>query len=282
PLEVGLQHPTPTFATRQEGLTRVLQLLNEARQQTATTLPSTEFNDTVLAPGFNLSTTIDAMIARYSLINGDLAGALAAAQRVPLNVLSEFRFASTDPNPLFTMWSNSGNPTRMRPEDRFRTGAEAGDRRVAFFVTASTANAQSNAGSPLDDFVRYSSNIHPFPAYWPDEMRLIMAEVHARQNNLLLALDLLNQVRVPCTSAFDEPIACQPALTLLQVPTQALMLEAILKERAYELYLTGLGWSDLRRFGKPVKYQFMSVSRTECAGNPNVPAELCTPRAPGT
>ena len=282
PLEVGLEHPTPVFATRQEGLTTVLQLLNEARQQLITTAPSTEFNNTVLAPGFNLPNTIDAMIARYSLINGDLANALAAAQRVNLSVLSEFRFAATDPNPLWNMWSNSGNSVRMRPEDRWRLGAEAGDRRVAYFVTASTTNVASNAASPLDDFVRYSSNVHPFPAYWPDEMRLIMAEVYARQNNLLLALDQLNQVRTQCTSALDEPIACLPALTLLQVPTQTAMLNAILKERQYELYLTGLSWSDLRRFGRPMKYSFMSVSRVECVGNPNAPTELCDRNEPGT
>jgi hypothetical protein len=282
PLDVGLHNPTPAFATRQEGMTAVLQLLNEARQQLITTPASTEFNNTVLAPGFNLPNTIDAMIARYSLINGDLANALAAAQRVNLSVLSEFRFAATDPNPLWNMWFPGGNSVRMRPEDRWRTGAEAGDRRVAFYVTASTTNTASNAASPLDDFVRYSANTHPFPAYWPDEMRLIMAEVYARQGNLLLALDLLNQVRTPCTSAIDEPIACLPALTLLQVPTQSAMLNAILKERQYELYLTGLSWSDLRRFGRPMKYSFMSVSRVECVGNPNAPTELCDRNEPGT
>ena len=282
PLDVGLHNPTATFATRQEGLNTVLQLLNEARQQLITTPASTEFNTTVLAPGFNLPNTIDAMIARYSLINGDLTAALAAAQRVDLSVLSEFRFSTNDVNPLWNMWSNSGNSVRMRPEDRWRTGAEAGDRRVAYFVTASSSNVASNAASPLDDFVRYSVNTHPFPAYWPDEMRLIMAEVYARQNNLPLALAQLNQVRTQCTSAIDEPIACLPALTLLQVPTQTAMLNAILKERQYELYLTGLSWSDLRRFGRPMKYTFMSVSRVECVGNPNAPAELCDRNEPGT
>jgi starch-binding outer membrane protein, SusD/RagB family len=281
PLEVGLENTTPSFATRAEGMTRVLTLLNEARQGLLTTPVSAEFTTTVIAPGFNLANTIDAMIARYSLINGDLAGALAAAQRVDLNVFSEFRFAATDPNPLWNMWSNSGNSVRMRPEDRWRLAAEANDRRVAYFVTASTTNIASNTASPLDDFVKYSSNIHSFPAYLPDEMRLIMAEVYARQNNLPLALIQLNTVRTQCTSAFDEPIACLPAYTAAQLATQQAMLDAILREREYELYLSGLRWSDLRRFGRPVKYQFMSVSRAECVGNPNVPQELCVRREPG-
>jgi hypothetical protein len=280
PLEVGLNNTAPAFATRAEGLSTVLRLLNEARQEITATAPSAEFNNTVLAPGFSLNNTIDAMIARYSLVNGDLAGALQAAQRVNLTPLSEFRFSATDANPLWNMWSNSGNAFRMRPEDRFRTSAEANDRRVAYWVTASTANVASNANSPLDDFVKYSVREHNFAAYLPDEMRLIQAEVQARQNNLTQALALVNEVRTPCTSVLDEPVACLPALTAGQVGTQQAMLDAILKERAYELYLQGLRWSDLRRFGRPVKYAYMSVSRAECTGNPNAPQELCVQTRP--
>src|SRR5688572_17434114 len=134
PLETGLQNLHPEFVTRQAGLTAVLQLLNEARQQLITTPPSATFNNTVLAPGFDLPNTIDAMIARYSLIAGNLDDALAAAQRVNLNVLSEFRFSATAPNPLWNMWYNSGNAFRMRPEDRFRLQAQTGSQRVALWA----------------------------------------------------------------------------------------------------------------------------------------------------
>ena len=106
-------------------------------------------------------------------------------------------------------------------------------------------------------------------------MRLIQAEVYARQGNLTQALTLLNQVRTQCTATQDEPVACLPALTAAQVPTQQAMLDAILREREYELYLQGVRWSDLRRFGRPLKYAFMSVSSTECTRNANVPTDLC-------
>lgn len=43
----------------------------------------------------------------------------------------------------------------------------------------------------------------------------------------------------------------------------------------YELYLTGLRWSDLKRFGEPVKYEFVQVPRSERDRNANAPAELC-------
>jgi hypothetical protein len=278
PLDVGVDNLDAEFATRAAGYAEVLKLLNEARQHIVTTAPSSEFNSNVLAPGFNLAATIDAMIARYSLITGDYATAATAAARVPPTVLSEYRFNSTDVNPLWNLWFNSGNAWRMRPEDRFRTAAQPGDKRVDYWVRASTANTASNSASPLDDFVRYSTRDESFPAYLPDEMLLIRAEVAARANNLTEALTLLNQVRTQCTSTINEPTACLPALTADQVATQQAMLDAIYYERQYELYLQGLHWSDARRFNKPTKYEFMMVSRAECQNNPNAPVELCQPQ----
>ena len=278
PLEVGLDNLAPSFATRVEAQDAVLALLNEARQHVITTAPTTEFNNDVLAPGFNLANTIDAMLARYALVSGDLPGALTAAQRVNLAVLSELRFSATDPNPLWNMWFNSGNAYRMRAEDRFRTGAQAGDGRVGYWVAASTAYTASNSTSPLDSLTKYSVRDASFPIYLPDEMRLIQAEVYSRQGDSAQALTLLNQVRTPCTSTLNEPVACLPALTAANVPTQQAMLDAILRERQYELYLQGVRWADLRRFGKPVKYDFMMVSSVECANNPNAPGEVCQTR----
>lgn len=278
PLDVGIDNLDAQFATRTAAYAEVLKLLNEARQHITTTAPTADFNSVVVAPGFNLASTIDAMIARYSLIAGDLAAAATAAARVSRTVLSEYRFSSSDPNPLWNLWFNSGNAWRMRPEDRFRTSAQAGDKRVDYYVRASTTNIASDPASPLDDFVRYSTREESYPAYLPDEMLLIRAEVTARGGNLNEALTLLNQVRTQCTSTINEPTACLPALTADQVATQQAMLDAIYYERQYELYLQGLHWSDARRFGKPTKYRFVMVSRAECQNNPNAPAELCQPQ----
>lgn len=273
PLDVGPQNPHATFATRQEAYAEVLRLLNEAREHVLTTPVTAEFTADVLAPGFDLMNTIDAMIARYSLISGDLQGANTAALRVSPTVLSELRFSATDVNPLWNLWYNSGNAWRMRPEDAFRVNAQPGDQRVAFWVTESSANAASSA--PLDEFNRYSVRDHSLPVYLPDEMLLIRAEVAARSNDLAAALALLNQVRTQCTSTLNEPVACLPALTAAEVPTQQAMLDAILLERQYELFLQGVSWSDLRRFGKPLKYEFMMISRSECTNNQNALPEVC-------
>lgn len=264
PLVISPTTSDAAFATRPEAMAEILRLLGEARQHLATTPASAEFNNTILAPGFNLTATIDAMLARYNLIAGNLDAAMAAAQRVPLNSLSEFRFGAADVNPLWNLWYNSGNAFQMRAKQSFRLQAETGDQRVAYWVGADTIPGVTGR---MDQITRYNTSARTFPVYLPDEMRLIMAEVHARQNRLPEALALVNAVRTQCTSALAEPVACLPALTLAQVATQQAMLDEILRQRRYELYLQGVRWSDLRRFGQPVKYPFMPVPTTECDRN---------------
>lgn len=268
PLVVQPTSSDAPFATRAEAMAEILRLLEEARQHIITTPPSAEFNSTILAPGFNMAATIDAMLARYNLIAGNLDAAMAAAQRVPLNVLSEFRFAAADVNSLWNLWYNSGNAFQMRAKQSFRLQAETGDQRVAYWVSPDTV---LGATQRMDQIVRYNTSARTYPVYLPDEMRLIMAEVHARQGRLPEALTLVNAVRTPCTSTLAEPVACLPALTLAQVPTAQAMLDEILRQRRYELYLQGVRWSDLRRFGQTVKYQFMPVPTIECDRNQLAP-----------
>jgi len=258
------------FEERAAVLTEILRLLQEARTHLQQTAPSAEFNNTVKAPGFDLQNTIDAMIARYALIAGNHALALEAAQRVNLTVMSEMRFSATDRNPLNNLWYRSGNAYRMRPEQAFRTQAEAGDRRVAYWVRA--ASIDGGEGQRLDEFVKYSVETDPLPFYLPDEMRLIQAEVHARANRLSEARALINAVRTQCNpTAPGEPVACLPALSDAQLATQGAILAEILRQRGYELYLQNLRWEDLRRFGAPLKYAFNRYPLAECDLNTNAP-----------
>lgn len=277
PLAVGPNITDPQFATRDAVIDYVITLLEEAEAHLVATPASAEFNAQIKAPGFDLLNTIRAYLARYHLIAGNLAEADAAAASVDLGVFSEFRFSTSDANPVWNLALNGGNSTAMRPEDRFRLDAEAGDERVEFWVTA--ADVPGWAGN-LDDFDRYSARTDAIPAYLPDEMRLIRAEVAARQNNLPAALIFVNQVRTQCDddTPHPEPTACLPPLLLTDVPTQGAMLDEILLQRRYELYLQGVRWEDLRRFGEVVKYEFMPVPITECDRNPNTPPELCAPQ----
>lgn len=274
PIEVGPNISDPAFATRAQLGAEVIRLLEEARQHVTTNPPPPEFESDILMDGFDLENTIDAMLARYYLMTENYAAALAAAQRVDLGVLSVYPYDATDSNPLWSMWYGSGNAYQMRAEDAFRDEAEAGDQRIDYWTTEANI---TGANGPLDHVSRYQNRTASYPFYLPDEMRLIMAEVYARDGNLLAALGQVNAVRTQCSSPLDEPVACLPALTLVDVPTVGAMLDEILRQRRYELYLQAVRWADLRRFGKPVKYPFMPVPATECDRNSSTPQELCAP-----
>jgi hypothetical protein len=264
-LDVGPDR-SPALVDRQTALAEILGLLQAARQQIQATPPSDVFNQQILAPGLNLPNTIDAMTARYALIAGDYQLALQAAQRVNLNVLSVLQYSATDPNTLWDLWYNSGNAYQMRPEQGLRLQAEAGDQRVAYWVRPDTIQG---AIQRLDELNRYRDRADAIPIYLPDEMRLIQAEAYARTNQLPQARTLLNQVRTQCTSAVAEPVACLPALTDAQLSTQQAILTEILRQRRYELFLQGLRYEDLRRFGQPLTFRWIPVPQSECTRNPN-------------
>ena len=154
-----------------------------------------------------------------------------------------------------------GQLGRHEARDRFRLSAEAATSASPIGLRAATI-----VGSPvpLDDLAKYRLRDASFPAYLPDEMRLIQAEVYARQNNLPQALIQLNLVRprqlstgragrLPHTThARTVPTGCDVGCDLGWL--------AITSVRA------GPALVDLRRFGKTVKYSFMSVSaRNACA-----------------
>lgn len=266
PLDVGPDRAAP-LRDRQAVLTEVLRLLQEARTQIQASAPSEAFRTRVLAPGYSLAPVIDAMIARYALIAGDYDLAIEAAQRVPLGSLNTLQFSNTDPNPLWNLWYNSGNAYLMRPEQSFRLQAEEGDRRVAYWVQP--ANLQG-AVTRLDELNQYRGRTDALPLYLPDEMRLIQAEAYARRDQLAQARTLINAVRTQCTASVAEPVACLPALPDAQLATRAQILQEILRQRRYELYLTGLRYEDLRRFGQPLKYAWLPIPQGECDRNPAV------------
>jgi hypothetical protein len=269
---------TPAFSNRAAVLATVIGLLESARDGLAATPASADFNSNILGIGFNLPNTINAMLARYALIAGDNAKALAAANAVDLTKTSTlFYNSATARNPIFLV---TVQIVYYKPVDDFRLNAEAGDRRVAFWVSAVTEN--SFLGKPVDNFVQYRLDNSPYFVYLPGEITLIKAEAYARQNDLANALIELNKVRTKTTDAAGIG-AGLAAKTAADLPTQAAMLDEIFKQRCYELFVSGLRWGDTRRFGKPgAETDPATRSRTrnwlpypdaERAANPNTPAD---------
>lgn len=272
PIATGLDNPEPEFVSREAALEHALQLLNDARDALLATPASEEFDADVLADGFDLGNSIEAMIARFSVIAGDLAQAEAAAERVDPNATSEFEFSNVDANPIFNIMYESGNAWQMRPEQTFRLEAEPGDERVNFWVIPA---AVPGYVAPMDDLASFGPSTEPaIPVYTYDEIRLILAEVHARNGQLLPAIDLINEVRTQCAPAGTDPLEPKPCLepiTLVTHPTQEAVLDEIFRQRRYELYLLGLHYEDQRRFGETLKYEWIPLPSSECTRNPNAP-----------
>jgi len=269
PIDVGIDKPAPTFVSRDAVLDEVLALLASARQELQTTPPSDEFRTSVQAPGFDLEVSIEALSARYALVAGDLNDALAAALRVPASARSDFRHSANDRNAVGDVMYRSGNAFQLRARQELRMGAESGDQRATYWVSAANI---TGANAPLDDLAQYRADDAAFPLFLPDEMKLIRAEVLARQNDLDGARDLINQVRTQCPSGpVTEPMACLPAKTAAELPDQAAVLAEILHQRRYELFLQGLRFDDLRRFDATRKYDFLPLPTSECDRNVNAP-----------
>lgn len=256
---------------REVVLDSVLSLLQSARSDLSgvSNADLAGFRQRVLGPGFDLRNTIDAMIARYSLIDGQYQQAIETADRVDLSVLSTFRYSGTDVNPI---WNYSFEARYVAPPLSFAREAVAGDQRVPFWVDSTTVDLTLTP--PVIALNQYDDRNDVFPVYLPDEMRLIKAEAYARLGQLEQARQLINAVRTQCTpSVAGEPVACLPPLADAALDTPAEVLGQVAYERRYELYLQGLRWEDLRRLDAFVqeepKATFLPLPQRECLINPN-------------
>jgi hypothetical protein len=246
----------------------VIALLESARTDLGgvTDAQLADFNTRVLSGGLNLRSTVDAMLARYYLFDGQYQNAITAAERVAPGVLSQLLFPNPGQNPI----QNYGFGLDYVGARRVLfTEAQAGDARPAYWAVRTGV-----AGVPdsVFNFNRYGGRNDPFPVYLPDEMRLIRAEAHTRLGQLDQARTLVNAVRTQCSSTVAEPLACQTALDADALDTEAELLTEILYQRRYELFAQGVRWEDLRRLSdytsRRPSIPFLPYPTSECQRNP--------------
>jgi hypothetical protein len=269
------------FVDRVEVLRSAVTQLEAAATELAAAPVSAEFNSKII-PGIDLPNTVQALIARYSLMAGDYDKALTAAGRVDLTRRSVFNFDNLARNPLFD--TSFGNRNLFEPTDGNLglTGALApspNDRRLAFFTRAAPGPTQ-NRGTGF-----YTANDAPIPVYIPGEMLLIRAEAYARKNDLTNAVTELNRVRTSTAAATTGtgglPTAPPGAgLAPYNGPlTQEAVLLDILRNRLVELAFQGFRLEDSRRFNRPGpgaagserNRNFYPYPRTERENNPVTP-----------
>lgn len=274
------------FVSRQQGYLYSIQILNEAKADLSVNPVSAEIN-TLYNGEVNLSNTLNALIARYSLFAGNYSDAINAANLVSLSTKSVFKYdGGLNPNPIFARVvltnnlkpiSNFGLPTAI-----FTVAATDGRR--AFYLGAVSTTSLGGGSFPLRILSGFfTTATAEIPVYLVDEMKLIKAEAHIRKTSpdLVAATSELNSV-LTATDIFgvnaNLPIYSGPN-------TSTDLLLEIYKNRRIELFFTGMSLEDSRRFGRPNptinstnnfsderNRNFYPYPVTERNNNPNTPA----------
>lgn len=217
------------------------------------------------------SNTINALIARYSLIAGNYDKALSAANSVNLTVRSVLFHDDVSPNALFFSSFAARNNTEPADANFSLPTAlltDPADKRIPFFFNSTSGLNKGRASF-------FSANGTAVPIYRPGEIILIKAEAHVRKTtpDLVAAVTELNNVLTKTTDALGIGAAL-PAYS--GATTSNAILDEIYKQRCIELYLSGLRLEDSRRFGRPASERgrtFLPYPFSERDNNPNTPAD---------
>jgi hypothetical protein len=231
----------PTYKTRAQTLDEAIGYLKQAETLLAATPVSANFNSKV-GRDIDLPSATQALIARFSLMNGKLDDALAAANKaIAANVVSTFKFDIVNQNPVFRSGFVSNNVVAGVANFGLKgaLAPDPADGRIAFYLGGTTLSRATGF---------FKSDLDAIPVYLPGEMVLIKAEVLARQNKVTEAIAELNKILTKATDPFGVT-AKLPAYA--GATTQAAVLTEIYRQRCIELYLSGLKLDDSRRFGRP-------------------------------
>ncbi|TDE18546.1 RagB/SusD family nutrient uptake outer membrane protein [Dyadobacter psychrotolerans] len=232
-----------TFNSREDVLKEAVTVLESAATAIATNAPSAEFTSRVVN-SVDMPNTIQALIARYSLMLGQYDKALAAANKVDLTKKSAFNFDDVSQNPIFFLSFGNRNVTEpintsLGLPDALKPAVA--DKRVAFYTQ--TAAPAKNLGTGF-----FTANNAAVPVYLPGEIMLIKAEVLARQSKFDESIAELNKVLTKTTDVWGLG-AGLPAYS--GAKDAASVLTEIYRNRCIELFMSGLKLEDSRRFARP-------------------------------
>lgn len=261
-----------TFIDRVDGFKKAITVLDNAMAAISANAISASFIANVPA-GIDISNTLNALKARYSLYAGLYSQALASANLVDLTKKSTFNFDAVSLNPIFEIATSTNNV--VQPKDStlgllVPLQPSLTDGRVPFYTSI---NASIAPRFRINGFGNAAATA--FPVYLPGEVTLIKAECYARAATPDLANGLieLNKVVTKSTDIFGVN-ANQPAIG--SVSTQAELLDQIYRHRCIELFMSGQKLEDMRRFGRPNserKRNLMPYPLRERDNNPNTPAD---------
>lgn len=235
-----------TFIDRIDGYKKAITVLDDALAAVAANAVSPSFLSNVPA-GIDITNTLNALKARYSLFAGLYPQALASANAVNLTVKSTFNFDALSLNPIFETATSTNNV--VQPKDStlgllVPLQPSLTDGRVPFYTSI---NASIAPRYRINGFGAAAATA--FPVYLPGEMTLIKAEAYARATTPDLVNGLLELNKV--VTKTNDPFGVNANQPPVVVATQADLLDQIYKHRCIELFMSGLKLEDMRRFGRP-------------------------------
>jgi SusD family. len=258
------------FVSSEEGFRRAIAALDIGLAAVNADTVSAQFKANVPA-GIDIVNTLHALKARYALNIGEWQLALNEANAVDLSKKSVFVFDAVVLNPIWETATSTNNVYQPIDSTMGLPPALAPsltDKRVPFYQTVNAASAQRFR---INGFGATSTTA--WPLYLPGEIMLIKAEAHARMNQPGDAVDWIDAVRTKKPG--DDPFgvgADQPEYS--GSTSQDALLAEIYRQRAIELYMSGLRLMDQRRLGRPAserKRTWMPYPTVERDNNPNTP-----------
>ena len=259
-----------TFINRVDGFKKAIAVIDEALAAISANAISSSFISSVPS-GIDISNTLNALKARYSLYAGLYPQALAAANLVDITKKSTFNYDALSLNPVFEVATSTNNVVQPKDSTLGLVPALAPsltDARVPFYTVINPTIAPrfriNNFGNAATTAI---------PVYLPGEMTLIKAECYARANDSTTSKTFLNIIitKTPASDPFGVG-GNQPAIN--SYGSYALIFDQIYRQRCIELFMSGQKLEDMRRFGRPqseMKRNLMPYPLRERDNNPNTP-----------
>jgi hypothetical protein len=260
-----------SFIDRVDGFKKAIIVIDDALTTIGANAISASFISNIPV-GIDISNTLNALKARYSLFAGLYSQALTSANAVDLTKKSSFNFDALSLNPLYEVATSTNNV--VQPKDStlgllVPLQPDAADKRVQFYTSI---NPTILPRFRINGFGAAAAT--PFPVYLPGEITLIKAECYARQStpDLVNALVELNKIitKTPASDPFGVGANLPPDPGPY---TPAQLLDQIYRHRCIELFMSGLKLEDMRRFGRPNaerKRNLMPYPLRERDNNPNL------------
>ncbi len=271
PADVGIN---VTFIDRVDGFKKAIAVIDAASAAIAANPISASFTSSV-PPGIDISNTLNALKARYSLFAGLYPEAFAAANAVDLTKKSTFNFDALSLNPIFEVSTSTNNVVQVKDSTLgllIPLQPDLTDKRVSFYTSINATIAPKYRISGFG-----AAAATPFPVYLPGEITLIKAEAYARQATPDLDNALIELNKVVTKQPSGDPFGVGAGLPPLVGPlSQTEILDQIYKHRSIELYMSGLKLEDMRRFARPTserKRNLMPYPLRERDNNTNTPAD---------